>query len=52
MLPLFYLGEYPATDIDYALYNLSELDYARKTLLLILKKVDEVKKARAAVDLL
>jgi hypothetical protein len=52
MLPPFYLGAYPATDIDYGLFDLSELEHARKTLLLILKKVDEGKRARVAVDLL
>jgi hypothetical protein len=52
MLPLFYLGVYPATDIDYGLYDLIELDNARETLLQILKKVDEGKRARVALDLL
>jgi hypothetical protein len=52
MLPPFYLGAYPATDIDYGLYDLSELEHARNNLLQIIRKVDEGKRARAAVDLL
>jgi len=52
MLPPFYLGGYRATDIDYGIYGLSELNDARETLQLILKKVDEGKRARVALDLL